>query len=404
MALKQLAALRDATPGWHDSLHLNHAGSSPMSAASLHAITQHLALEGRLGAMDAADAAAPQLAQLRADAARLLNAAPDEVALQSSGSAAFGAVWAALPGLRPGDRILVTRQEWGGNLASYQRTAARAGARVEVLPCLPDGRVDVDATAAMLDERVRWLSLTWLPANSGLIQDAAALGRVARAAGVPYCIDAGQAVGQVPVDVEALHCDVLKSAGRKHLRGPRGTALLYVRRQFQDQLEPPWVDVHSAPWASGLRDDARRFETAEQPVALWLGLQAALAQTLALGPDVIAQRVQTLAATLRERLAELPNVRLRDPGEGPLSGLVSFTVDGLSAAEVKAHLAHQGIRVGANGVPYTPLDMTERGLREGVVRVSFSYMNDCSDLERLVPALASLHGRTASAPGVCSKG
>lgn len=381
-----LQALRDATPGWGDSLHLNHAGASLMSAASLNAVRDHLELEGRLGAMDAADAVAPQLLRLREDAAQLLNAGTDEVAFLGSGSAAFGAVWAALPALKSGDRILVARQEWGGNLANYGRAAERAGARVEVLPSLPDGRIDLDAAAALLDDRVRWLSLTWLPANGGLIHDAAALGRLARASGVPYFIDAGQAVGQLPVDVQALGCDVLKSAGRKHLRGPRGTALLYVRRSFMPQLEPSWVDVQSAPWASGLRMDARRFESAEQPVALWLGLQSAVALALELGVDVIAARVQQLAAQLRMRLAELPGMTLRDESAGPRSGLVSFTVDAIPAPEVKARLARQGIRVGANGVAYTPLDMQARGL-DGIVRVSLSYLNDEADLERLGAAL-----------------
>lgn len=381
----QVATGRAATPGWGEQLLLNAAGASPLSAASLAALQAHLALESRLGPMDAADAAAPQLRQLYDDAARLLNAGSDEVAVMASGSTAFGAVWSAFAHaapMRPGDRILVGRQEWGGNLASY----LRSGASVEVLPCQPDGSVDVQASAALIDERVRLISLTWLPANGGLINDAASLGRVARAAGVPYFIDAGQALGQVPVDVQALGCDMLKGAGRKHLRGPRGTALLYVRRGFLQRLEPPWVDVHSAPWGSGLREDARRFETAEQPVALRLGLQVALAEALALDVAATGHRVQALAGQLRARLAAVPHVRLHDLGSGPRSGLVSFTVEGEAAAATRARLALQGIRVGANGVAYTPLDMQARGL-EGVVRASLSWLNDEADLERLASAL-----------------
>jgi len=382
----RLQALREATPGWRDSLHLNHAGASLMSRASLEAIQSHLALESRIGPMDAAMDAQPQLQRLRKDTERLLNADADEVAFLASGSAALGAVWSALPSLRPGDRILVSRQEWGGNLATYQRSAARVGAQVEVLPALPDGRLDLDATARLLDERVRWLSLTWLPANSGLIQDAAALGRLAMAAGVPYAIDAGQALGQLPIDVKALGCDVLKSAGRKHLRGPRGTAVLYVRRAFSEQLDPPWVDVHSAPWAQNLPTGAARLETSGQSIALLLGLQPAVALALELGVDAIAHRVQALAQQLRAKLATQPGVTVRDDSLGPLSGLVSFTVDDLSATEVKARLAQQHIRVGANGVAYTPLDMQARGLTD-IVRVSLSYLNDDADLERLLRAL-----------------
>jgi selenocysteine lyase/cysteine desulfurase len=362
-----------------------------MSAASLAALQAHLVLESRLGAMDAADAVAPQLQRVRDDAARLLNASADEVAFMGSGSAAFGAVWSAFTHtapLRAGDRILVGRQEWGGNLATYRRAAERVGATVEVLPCRPDGSVDAEASAALINERVRWLSLTWLPANGGLINDAAALGRVARAAGVPYFIDAGQAVGQLPVDVRLLGCDVLKSAGRKHLRGPRGTALLYVRRGFLDRLEPAALDVASAPWEQDLRDDAGRFETSEQPLALRLALGVAIAEAREIGVDAIAARVQALATTVRERLAALPHVRVQDLGDGPRSGLVSFTVEGEAASDTKARLAQQGIRLGANGVPYTPLDMQARGLT-GIVRASLSWLNDEGDIDQLVRALAS---------------
>ena len=381
----QVAAGRAATPGWGERLLFNMAGASPMSAAALAALQGHLVRESRLGPMEAAEAVAPQLQALRVDAARLLNAGTDEVAVLPSASAALGAVWSALVHtrpLRPGDRVLVGRQEWGGNLATYQR----AGAEVQVLPCRPDGSVDAEASTALIDERVRLISLTWLPANGGLINDAAALGRVARAAGVPYLVDAGQALGQLPVDVQQLGCDVLKGAGRKHLRGPRGTALLYVRRGFLPQLTPPWVDVQSAPWAAGLRDDARRFETSEQPVALRLALQVALAEALDLGVGAIAARVQALAAALRDRLATLGHVQLHDLGSGPRSGLVSFTVDGETPAVTRARLAQRGIHIGANGVPYTPLDMQARGL-EAVARASLSWLHDEGDIERLASAL-----------------
>ncbi|PTT93330.1 aminotransferase, partial [Pelomonas sp. HMWF004] len=96
------------------------AGASPMSAAALAALQDYLARESRHGPMEAAEAVAPQLQALRVDAARLLNAGTDEVAVLASASAALGAVWSALVHtrpLRPGDRVLVGRQEWGGNLA-----------------------------------------------------------------------------------------------------------------------------------------------------------------------------------------------------------------------------------------------------------------------------------------------
>src|SRR5579871_3003561 len=240
--------LRAETPGCGKVAYFNHSGASLPAQPTLAAVFDHLRQEASIGAMDAAAGAQAALQDARALAAQLIGSTADEIAFMTSGSAAFGLTHAALPPFHPGDRILVGRHEWGGNLGSMQLTAAAAGASIETIPCRDDGSVDPEALAGMIDDKVRLVSLTWLPANGGLINDAAAIGKITRAAGVPYFIDAGQALGQVSIDVTALGCDVLKGSCRKYLRGPRGTALLYVRKAFLPQLRPVFYDVQSAPW------------------------------------------------------------------------------------------------------------------------------------------------------------
>ncbi|AZO76294.1 MULTISPECIES: aminotransferase class V-fold PLP-dependent enzyme [unclassified Bosea (in: a-proteobacteria)] len=385
MGCLDIEMLRAATPGCATSVHFNHAGASLMSGATLAAIAEQLRREATLGPHEAAVAVQDRLDQARADAARLLNATAGEIAFTPSGSAGWGLAFAALPPLRAGDRILVGRQEWGGNLATMQRAAARAGARIEVIACRDDGSVDPDALAAMIDERVRLVALTWLPANGGLINDAASIGRVTRAAGIPYFVDAGQALGQIPVDVEAIGCDVLKGAGRKHLRGPRGTAILYVRRSFQARLDPVFSDVLSAPWTNegpAPRSDARMFETSEQPVPLLLGLGVALHEALSLGVPAIRERIDVTANRLRAELAAIDGITIRDLGQ-QRSGLISFTVGDLDVNVVKNRLAGAGISVGANGPAYTPFDMEARALA-GIVRASVSYLTNERDIDRLL--------------------
>jgi selenocysteine lyase/cysteine desulfurase len=298
----------------------------------------------------------------------------------------------ALGPWQPGDRILVGRLEWGGNLASMQ-LAVQAGARVDVIPCDATGAVCPVALEAMIDSRVKLIDLTWLPANGGLINPAQAIGEVARRHAIAYFIDAGQAVGQVPVDVQALQCDVLKAAGRKHLRGPRGTALLYVRPDFLPHLNPAQRDVFSAPWSADgfdLRNDARRFETSEASFALLAGLGNALQEMNQLGIERVWERITHTSRRIREALRGIPGVSLHDLGTLQ-SGLIAFNLAGWDAFELKRQLGLKRINIGANGVAYTPLDMQARGLTS-IARISVSPFNNERDIELLIAALEELRG------------
>ena len=384
-----LARLRAETPGIDRVLHFNHAGGSLPPQPVLDAVLAHLQREAVSGPIEAGQAAAPALEEARADTAALIGATPAEVAFTSSATQGWGLAFAALP-LAAGDRILLGRQEWGGNLTTLQRAAARTGAVIEVIPCDDTGRASPEALAAMIDDRVKLVSLTWIGANGGLINPAAEIGRVARAAGVPYFVDASQAIGQIPIDVAQLGCDVLIAPGRKHLRGPRGTGLLYVRQGFLDRLDPPYHDARTAAWTPNgprLQDGALRFEAGDFPMALRLGLGTAIRYARAIGIDAIRARLDALAQGLRGRLAAIPGVTLHDRGV-ERAALVSFAVAGVEPAALRQRLASEGITIAVNGVAYTPLDMTARGLGD-ICRAAVSYLHTETELDRLAEAVAA---------------
>ncbi|MBJ2321324.1 MULTISPECIES: aminotransferase class V-fold PLP-dependent enzyme [Pseudomonas] len=393
MSPLQIQHLREATPGCQSGLvHFNHAGASLPSQATLDAIIEQLQREARDGPMEAGEQGAILVEKARRAAGQLLNAPASAIAFASSGSTAWSMAFQALGPWQPGDRILVGRHEWGGNLASME-LAIQAGARVDVIPCDASGAACPVALEAMLDAKVKLIDLTWLPANGGLINPAQAIGDVARRHAIPYFIDAGQAVGQLPVDVQALQCDVLKSAGRKHLRGPRGTALLYIRPDFLPHLNPAQRDVFSAPWTAegfDLRNDARRFETSEVSFALLAGLGNALHEINQLGIERVWQRVLQTSARIREALRQIPGITLHDLGRTH-SGLIAFNLAGWDSFELKQRLGVKRINIGANGVAYTPLDMQARGL-SSVARISVSPLNTDDDIELLVKALRELNG------------
>ncbi|POA42262.1 aminotransferase [Pseudomonas sp. MPR-ANC1] len=390
MNAEDIAFLRSRTPGCNNVIHFNHAGASLPSQATLDAVIAQLQREALGGPMEVADGQV--LERARTAAAVLLNAQPEDIAFASSGSAAWSQAFNALEPWQPGERILVGRHEWAGNLACMAE-AVKAGARLEVIPCDAKGAVDPQALAQMIDRHVRLIALTWLPANGGLINPAAQIGAVAQRHGVPYFIDAGQALGQLPCDVQALQCDVLKGAGRKFLRGPRGTALLYVRAQFLQRLLPVQRDVLSAPWDGQrftLRNDARRFETSEVSLALLAGLANALEEHNRIGAISIRRRIEQSSRLLRERMQAIPGLTLHNLGAAQQqSGLIAFTLQGWDCVALKQALAARRINIGANGVAYTPLDMQARGL-DSIARVAVSYLNTEEEIEVLLANLAEL--------------
>ena len=390
MAFDLDRARRD-TPGCASVLHFNNAGASLMPQPVVAAVVGHVQAEARIGGYEAAAQAHPAVERVYDAAATLLGCQRDEVAVVENATRAWDMAFYAVP-LGPGDRILTAMNEYASNYLAFLQVTRKTGASIEVIPNDEYGQISVAALRQAIDDRVKLIALTHIPTNSGLVQPAAAVGAVAREAGVLYLLDACQSVGQQPVDVEAIGCDMLSTTGRKYLRGPRGTGLLYVRRSVLERLEPPFVDLHAAEWVARdrytIRPDARRFENWETNYAGKIGLGVAIDYALSWGLEHIRQRITTLASTLRTRLTALPGVTVHDPGI-ERCGIVSFTVAGTEPAGIQHALAQQRINVTVSRLPSTRLDMEARGL-SSVVRASVHYYNSEAEVERFCTTLTAL--------------
>jgi len=386
--------IRAETPAAARLAYLHNAGAALMPAPVVAAMKQHINLESEIGGYAAADRESDRLDAVYGSVARLLNAAPDEIALVENATVAWQMAVYALP-FRKGDRILTAEAEYAANFVAFLQVAKRTGATIEVVPSDASGELDVQALERLIDERTKLIAITWVPTNGGLVNPAAAIGKIARAHGIPYLLDACQAVGQMAVDVEAIGCDMLSATGRKFLRGPRGTGFLYVRRGLLQQLEPPMIDHFAAPWVSRdeyrLRDDARRFETWENNYAARLGLGAAIDYALDIGIGPIEQRCRLLADRLRAGLSAIGSIKIRDLGRAP-GAIVSFTVKGYEADAIVSSAAAAGITIGASDPASTRIDAELRALPP-VVRASPHYYNTEAEIGRLIDHIAGLAPR-----------
>jgi selenocysteine lyase/cysteine desulfurase len=294
----------------------------------------------------------------------------------------------ALP-LTPGDRILTGRAEYSSNLYGLLQIARRSGAHIDIIPDDENGTIDCAMLQARLDGSAKLIALTHIPTNNGLVNPAAEVGRIARAAGIPYLLDACQSIGQMPVDVAAIGCDMLAATGRKFLRAPRGTGFLYVRREWIERLEPPLIDNHAAAQGSDgsyvLRGDARRFEAWEHSPAARLGLGAAADYALGWGLDAIRERTFALAATLRSHLADLPGISVLDRGI-ERCGIVTF-----ASAREGAEALHARLR--ARGIHCSLTDPAPAALSPAApskaLRASVHYYNSEAEVAAFVAAVSS---------------
>src|SRR5215468_12356338 len=266
----EVEALRAQTPGCANRIHLNNAGAALLAQPTLDAMTAQLRLEAEIGGYEAAAAVRDAVAATYAAIAELVGGRDDEIALFDNATLAWNAALYSVP-LRPGDQILTGRAEYGSNVLAYWQAARRAGAEVIVVPNDEYGQLDLVALDRLAGERTRLIGVSHVPTSGGLVQPAAAIGRIARACGALYLLDATQSAGQFPVDVTAIGCDLLTGTGRKFLRGPRGTGFLWVRTAALDRLD--------------------------------LGLEA------------IGQRTAALGARLRGQRSELPGVTIHDLGQ-----------------------------------------------------------------------------------------
>jgi selenocysteine lyase/cysteine desulfurase len=343
-----------------------------------------------MGGYEAADASNQEIDAAYAALARLVGARARNMAVVENATVAISQALSAFD-FAAADVILTTRCDYISNQLMYLSLAKRCGVRVIRAEDRPEGGVDPQSVRELIKrEQPKVVVLTWVPTNSGLVQPAAEVGVVCADAGVPYVVDACQAVGQIAIDVAQLQCDFLGATARKFLRGPRGIGFLYVSdKALASGRAPLYIDMQGARWREAdeyeLVSDAHRFENWEFAYALVLGMGKAAEYALQIGLDTIAPRVQTLAAALRDKLRCLDHVRVLDQGR-ELCGIVTAEIAGHDARDVVLRLREEAINVSATLREYAVLDMDAKAALTAV-RLSPHYYNTNTEINIAASAL-----------------
>ena len=373
---------RKDTPACDGIIHFNNAGASLMPIPVCDALHSYLRSEEKIGGYETEALYSNSLNAVYHSAAKLLNCSTDEIAFVENATRAWELAFYSFR-FNPGDKILTTYAEYGSNVVAYLQQAKRFGIEIVFVPNDEFGQIDTNALANLIDDKVKLITITHIPTGGGLVNPAAKIGKLAKAANIPFILDSCQSVGQIPINVEEIGCDVLCITGRKYLRGPRGTGLLYVRKELIETLDPPLLDQHAAelisPTKYQIRRDAKRFENWEQYCAGKYALSIAIDYALSWGLDSIKTRIYRLADLLRTKLSQLDGIQITDQG-AEQCGIVTFISQDIEPMEIKKALSAQKINVSTSKGSGSLVSFTARGLTE-VVRASIHYFNTEGEID-----------------------
>lgn len=347
-----------------------------------------LVQEEMTGGYETAEAQAQALDNFYGATSRLLNSKPAEIAFVENATRAWDMAFYSFR-FSAGDKILTTIAEYGSNVIAYNQQVARYGVELVFIDNDQHGQIDIKALENQIDDHVKLISITHIPTGGGLVNPASAVGRIANAAGIPFLLDSCQGVGQLALDVEEIGCDMLCGTGRKYLRGPRATGMLYVKESFIEKLEPYVLDQHAAtlisPTEYEIRKDAGRFENWEQFFAGKAALGSAIDYAMTYGLPEIQHRVYALGAELRNKLADVDGVTLTDEGLVQC-GIVTFKTAQKTPAEIKGLLAEKKINVSVSDGSGSLVSFQQRDLVE-VVRASVHYYNTTEEIDFFVESM-----------------
>lgn len=321
-------------------LYLDYAATTPVDERVVAVMMRYLGRDGVFGNAASIDhahgaAAAEAVERARGQLAQAVNAGPGDIVWTSGATEADNLALKGAVGAAAGAAHVITVTTEHKAVTDPCRQLERQGARVTWLAPAPDGLIEPGAVVNALREDTAVVSVMLVNNETGVIQDIAAIGRALRDHGCLFHVDAAQALGRLPVDVEALNADLISFSGHK-IYGPKGVGALYVRRSARARLV---AQIHGGGHEAGLRAGTlATHQVAGMGEAARLARQALIHE---------AGRIGALSARFLAQVERLPGIHLNGHREQRVPHILNLAFDGVDGEALLADLAwrEQGLAV-----------------------------------------------------------
>jgi SufS family cysteine desulfurase len=331
----------------------------------------------------------------RATMARFLGAAEPSEVIWTRGTTEGINLIASAWGNRnvgKGDEILLSEMEHHSNLVPWQMLAARTGATVRYLELDDQGELRLDLLPELLTERTRVVALNHISNALGTLNPIQEIARQVKAAGALFVVDGAQGAAHLPVDVEALGCDVYACSAHK-MCGPTGIGVLWARRSLLEEMDP-WqgggemislVSKEGSTWAGV----PHRFEAGTPNIAGAIGMAAAAEYLMGVDREGALRHEAALVEAAVAGLQSIPGVRVFGPSDpARRCSVVPFTMESAHPHDISTILDAEGVAIRA-GHHCAQLVMKRYGV-PATARASFYLYNTPEEVDRLIEAVHSV--------------
>ncbi len=367
--------MRDEFPVTKNYNFQNHAGVAPLSRRAAEAMRTYVTEAETTSYVG--QRWYKHAEHVRKLSAKLINANADEVAFVKNTSEGLAFLANGLKWMT-GDNVITTNVEFPANIYPWMNLQCRGVQLKTVIE--ENGRVPVDRIIETIDSRTRVVSISAVQFASGYRADLATLGEACQDKGVILCVDAIQALGVLPIDVQAMHIDVLSADGHKWMCGPEGAGIFYCRKELLGHVKPStvgWTCMKNAHdfgnYQFEFLDDARRFECGSYNLAGLYGMGASIELFLEVGIEHIWSHVKALTDRLVDGLRNKGYRVISSRREGEASGIVAFISDVHDHEQIQKHLQTEHRLVLA--------------VREGRLRSSPHLYNTTDEIDQLIELL-----------------
>tara|TARA_X000000950_G_scaffold200461_1_gene241365 strand:- start:3796 stop:4935 length:1140 start_codon:yes stop_codon:yes gene_type:complete len=369
-------------------INFNNAGSSFGTSRTLKVIKKFLEFEVKVGGYYAEKLYEDKLNQFYINVSKLINSRTDEISFLQNSTYAWNFFLSSIK-LKKDENVVILDNEYGSNHIGLINKKIK----YQISKINDDGQFCPNDLVNKINKKTKIIFVCHIASQCGDEINVEKIGNIIKKINknIIFVVDACQSIGQVKIDVKKQKCDVLVGSGRKYLRGPRGTGILYMNRQVKRLVCPSIVDIKNSFLEKNkilTKDKTRFFEVFEYSPALKLGLSEAIQNINNIGIDKIQKKIKKLSNFF---LSEMKSFHQIDFYENPRFniGINTFSIKGLKSSKIYDYLLKHKILTSVANYQTSPNYFKKKNIKS-VLRVSFHYYNNFEEVSKLKKCLIDL--------------